>query len=205
MNFSRRDTIIIAVLINLGLLSVLLMTALHIEGEKEAAPHTDMPPTIASINQQVETVIPQVAPISLVQTAHDEVDQAMRQQVTLSEAAKEEPCEAGYLEITVKRGDALEKIARANGTTVRELRQLNDLPSDKLKIGQILRVPVVKKILEKSIQENDEEGVYVMQSGDNPWKIARKFQVKYEDILLLNDIDEQKARNLKPGDKIRVR
>jgi peptidoglycan endopeptidase LytF len=46
---------------------------------------------------------------------------------------------------------------------------------------------------------------YVVKSGDSPWKIAKQFNVKPEDILQLNHLDEEKARNLKIGDRIRIK
>jgi LysM repeat protein len=44
-----------------------------------------------------------------------------------------------------------------------------------------------------------------MKSGDNPWNIARQHRVNFDDFLRLNQLDEEKARQLKPGDKLRVR
>lgn len=40
----------------------------------------------------------------------------------------------------VKSGDSLEKIARSNGLTVGDLKRLNDLSDDRIKIGQELRL-----------------------------------------------------------------
>ncbi len=42
---------------------------------------------------------------------------------------------------TVKNGDSLGKIAKAHHTTTQNLRQLNNLSSDKIIIGQKLQVP----------------------------------------------------------------
>jgi LysM repeat protein len=42
----------------------------------------------------------------------------------------------------VKKGDTLTKIATSNGTTIKQLRALNSLKTDQLKIGQKLKVPV---------------------------------------------------------------
>lgn len=121
------------------------------------------------------------------------------------------------VEITVKRGDMLEKIARANGTTVEEIRTLNQLKNDRLTVGQTLLVPATaeKKITSqaktetKNIAEKknsvDEVEYYVIKSGDNPWKIAKQYHVKFDDLLKLNHLDEEKARNLKIGDRIRVK
>lgn len=58
-------------------------------------------------------------------------------------------------------------------------------------------IPLVKKQL-------DEEW-YTIKSGDNPWKIAKSEKIDYDDILKLNQLTESKAKNLKPGDRIRIK
>ena len=47
-------------------------------------------------------------------------------------------------EYVVKNGDTLGSIAYGNGITIRQLKDLNGLSSDSLKIGQKLKVPAVK-------------------------------------------------------------
>lgn len=44
----------------------------------------------------------------------------------------------------VKSGDALEKIARRNGTTVKEIKALNNLRTDRITVGQKLILPAKK-------------------------------------------------------------
>jgi LysM repeat protein len=46
---------------------------------------------------------------------------------------------------------------------------------------------------------------YTMKSGDNPWKVAKTQKIKFDDLLKLNGLNEERARNLKPGDQIRIR
>lgn len=46
---------------------------------------------------------------------------------------------------------------------------------------------------------------YTIKSGDNPWKIAKTQKIKFDDLLKLNGLNEERARNLKPGDRIRIR
>lgn len=41
---------------------------------------------------------------------------------------------------TVKKGETLGGIANRHHTTVKKLKQLNNLKSDKIKVGQVLRV-----------------------------------------------------------------
>lgn len=50
-----------------------------------------------------------------------------------------------------------------------------------------------------------DEDWYTVKPGDNPWKIAKSEKIDYEDILKLNQMTDHKAKNLKPGDRIRIR
>ena len=61
-------------------------------------------------------------------------------------------------------------------------------------------IPLVNREKPKA----DEEW-YTVKSGDNPWKIAKSEKIDYDDILKLNQMTESKAKNLKPGDRIRIR
>ena len=108
--------------------------------------------------------------------------------------------------VVVKKGDFLERIARANHTTVYALMQLNDLSSTQLQIGQVLRVPKTQKP-EKDLQVKtpNPEDFYVVKEGDSPWAIALSNGIRLDELLKLNGLDEQKARKLRPGDRLRIR
>ena len=108
--------------------------------------------------------------------------------------------------VVVKKGDFLERIARANHTTVSALMQLNDLSSTQLQIGQVLRAPQTQKP-EKDLQVKtpNPEDFYVVKEGDSPWAIALSNGIRLDELLKLNGLDEQKARKLRPGDRLRIR
>jgi LysM repeat protein len=55
--------------------------------------------------------------------------------------AAADPAAAGVEEYTVKSGDTLTRIGRKFGTTPKALRQLNSLKSDRIMVGQKLKVP----------------------------------------------------------------
>jgi len=229
---SRRDTIIIAVLINAGLLIVLFTTALKSGGAEEDVAHQE-----ARESAFVETIAPVTLPeIQKTSQMGDEVDQLLKQyqqfaSVSSVEEKKEIPSfadeltlapnpvatapvkerassqESSVIEVKVKKGDVLEKLARFHKTTVSEIMKLNRLTNSNLKIGQILRIPTkAKKAVATSLPEtSSEQNYYVMKSGDTPWAIALKHQMKLEDLLELNKLDKDKARKLKAGDRLRVR
>ena len=250
---TRKDTILIAVVINAGLLAVLFTTAViyDTEGNNErmefvASPLVDNKISPAepssqliaavSTGDEVDNVLkyyaaPTSQPI-VVQSqsevyipldSSDSDDEALVESNRLSPAASQEP----FIEVVVKRGDVLEKIAKAHKTSVAAIKQANNLENERLSIGQVLKIPVkqhasvsvasvVPPVPSESIKaEPRQEGkkdlkgtepvYYVIKSGDNPWKIAKQYGVKYDEILRLNNLDEDKARNLKIGDRIRVK
>lgn len=237
---SRKDTIVITVLINLGLLAILFATAVIYDDDKTIDAHAEIqnslsttvssnPVHYSDANKSSDAIL------VTAETPTDEMDHVLSdyvssegQDISVFEesvyepvAPKEEtkvasasnmPVDNHFVEITVKRGDALEKIARANNTTVSSIIKENNLRSERLTIGQVLRVPVGrKKTIQpaeetvKSESDSSDKQYYIVKSGDSPWKIARQFNVKFEDLLTLNNLNEDKARNLKVGDKIRIK
>ena len=49
------------------------------------------------------------------------------------------------------------------------------------------------------------EDFYVVKEGDSPWAIALSNGIRLDELLKLNGLDEQKARKLRPGDRLRIR
>lgn len=234
---SRRDTIIVAVLMNTGLLAALFMMAMHTEAPEIVMSSSTIAESVESQPIKEEMRAPEPSRKQTVIASRDEIDEVLKnysmtnsQPVVITpeqpkakasepkrpnvSAQKETTHDGKYVEVTVKRGDYLEKIARANGTTVSAIMRANHLPSARIDVGQILRVPLDKKIEAPAKNQQrppaqevafNEPQYYTIKSGDNPWKIAKQFHVKFDDLLKLNDLDEMKARNLKPGDVLRVK
>lgn len=229
---TRRDTIIIATLVNAGLLACLFLVATRQEEKGLETAKELFEPVTAGPEA---TVVKDEPPLTL----HDEVDLALKEflpdEPKIAEVAPdgleadlnpdyakaadpifikpETPLQSGakIVEVTVKSGDMLEKIARANRTTVKAIKEASGLSTDRLKVGQILKVPVGAEIAQAAEKSTPKPVVagdpvyYKIERGDNPWKIAKKFHVKFEDILKLNNMTEESARNLKVGQEIRVK
>ena len=76
---------------------------------------------------------------------------------------------------TVKAGDSLWNIANKYGITVDELKSLNNLTSNNLSIGQVLKVP-------------SGSNTYTVQSGDSLWSIANRYGITVNELKNLNGL-----------------
>lgn len=95
--------------------------------------------------------------------------------------------ESGYY--TVKKGDSLWSIATKYGLTINELKELNNLSSNILSVGQTLKiVPTeTEKVPEDYL-------VYIVKSGDNLWDIARKYNTTVSVLMSVNNLSSDKLK-----------
>ncbi len=92
----------------------------------------------------------------------------------------------GYTIYTVKPGDSLNSIAKANNTTVNLLQEINQLSStDTLKIGQQLKIPY-NIILDQAF-DNDYL-IYTVKAGDSLYSIAKKYNMSIDQLIQINDL-----------------
>lgn len=226
----RRDAVLIAVLVNAGLLVFLFALAVTGSGETSrgvlpssggelvelipAQPHSEdlqrEPMLVAQQDNQQETTLAFVPTLSLAEpesTGHP-------QHETLAVGGSSS-IRGTY---TVKKGDALERIAKQHGITVASLMKANALKSSsRLNVGQILSIPTaeVASQVKPSVAQEVEASkgamqqvaakFYTVQKGDNVWAIATRHQLKTEELLKLNKMTPEMARRLQPGDRLRVK
>ena len=86
-----------------------------------------------------------------------------------------------YQTYTVKKGDSLYIIANKYNTSVDNIKRLNNLVSNNLSIGQILKIP-----MSSSNQSNTT--TYVVKKGDNLYSIAKKFNTTINSIKSKNNL-----------------
>jgi len=94
----------------------------------------------------------------------------------------------------VKSGDTLWSIARNFGVSVNELKEVNNLVSNALSIGQLLYIP-------KEETEIVEQKIYTVKSGDTLYGIAKKYNL---DVNELKEINNLTSNNLSIGQKLIV-
>ena len=92
----------------------------------------------------------------------------------------------------VKAGDTLYAIANRFGVTVDELKSFNNLTSNNLSIGQVLRIPTTSddnnNIPTPTPPSSGGNTEYVVVLGDNLYSIANRFGVEVVDIINLNNL-----------------
>ena len=87
---------------------------------------------------------------------------------------------------TVKKGDSLYSIAQKYNTTVSELVALNDLTSNTLQIGQILKINGNTTEIDEDVVDNNTD--YIVKKGDTLYSIALKYGVSVDDIKNSNNL-----------------
>lgn len=211
---SRKDTIIIAVLVNAGLLIILFASALKPPMHDTCYQPVEPLKTIVEVSPKKEVIVQKGDAVdhALEQFAKQRlnnieqpiviqnpiIEESKLSQISILENNVEKL--AGSTEVTIKKGDMLEKIARQYHTTVHEIMRLNGLQTSHLRIGQVLKIP-----LSNDVSPVLETAYYIVKDGDNPSTIAKKNSIKLENLLKLNEMSEEKARKLRPGDKLRIR
>lgn len=167
---SRRDIIIVAVLVNAGLLIVLFASALK-SGPSENESVVTLPPVVQTVQEKVPDLVfqkevrpvgdevdlaltqfsqgaaPSVAPQTTPSSFADDLKSIATAETTVTPSLPQPLVQplvtstAEFTEVRVKKGDVLEKIARHHHSTVAEIMKANALVSTNLRIGQVLKIP----------------------------------------------------------------
>lgn len=98
------------------------------------------------------------------------------------------PSQDNYINYTVKAGDSLWLIANKYNTTVDAIKKLNNLTSNNLSIGQVLKVPAQEGYIN-----------YTVQRGDSLWLIANRYGTTVDRIKQLNGLT---SNNLSIGQQL---
>ena len=99
-----------------------------------------------------------------------------------------------YKDYVVQKGDSLYSIANKNNITVDELKKINNLTSNMLSIGQVLKLPTQDK--------GEEMTMYTVQKGDSLYSIAKKFGITVDEIKSLNNLT---SNNLAIGEQLMIK
>lgn len=83
----------------------------------------------------------------------------------------------------VQKGDSLWSIASKNNTTVDNIKKLNNLSSNTLQIGQLLKLP-------GSSEENEieSENIYIVKKGDSLYSISKVYGISVDELKKANNL-----------------
>lgn len=138
--------------------------------------------TLYSIANKFNTSVNEIMALNNLKTSLLNLGQVL--QIPVSSSSNATDTSSDYIEYAVKSGDNLYSIANKYGTTVNELKLLNNLPNNNLNIGKILKIPSNNNV------------TYVVKSGDNLYTIASRFNTDVNSIKRKNNLS---TNNLSVG------
>lgn len=105
---------------------------------------------------------------------------------------------------TVKSGDTLSEISTKHTVKVAAIKQLNQLTSSNIRIGQTLVLPLTSHIVDLSdfTRYGTKRRYHVVKNGDNLWDISRKYKVKLQDLVRWNKLSGNSL--LQPKQRLKV-
>ena len=195
------------------------------EPKKVEAPKVK-PVTVAKVEPKPEVkpvTVAKVEPKPVVEVAESSPakKESSKPAATKIELAKiaEENIDSGFTYYTIKFGDNLGKIAKKHGIPVGVLMNFNDIKNpNKISGGQKLKIPSkeaaksLSKLKTRPVpvvassgdkpQPGDAYGIYVVQSGDNLYDLARDFFTTQKEIQTLNKMGNK--TDITPGQDLIV-
>lgn len=129
--------------------------------------------TLYKIANQYNTTVKELIELNNLKTETLSIGQQLKVPV-------EGETEESYITYIVKGGDSLYSIANKYKITVETIKQVNDLSSNLLSIGQILKIPT------KNIVTDYKE--YEVKAGDSLYSIAKLFNTTVDDIMKVNNL-----------------
>ena len=118
-----------------------------------------------------------------------------------------------WLRHKVESGDSLSYLAHKFKTTSRQIKRVNHLSNNKIKVGEYLILPVAQRadndytLSEKqrekrrlNIKKTGTRIIHAVISGDSLWRIAKKYDVQINSIVKWNHLTHDKP--LKIGKKL---
>ena len=138
------------------------------------------------------STLPDESPDLLIpRAAKESITEALREQSRVT---------ARWTRYRVRSGDSLSALASRYSVPVSMLRRQNNLRSDVIRIGQILRIPIEggSDVLASADQGNQQ--VVQVRAGDSLSRIAARHDVSTDDLIRWNRLDTDQY--LQPGQRL---
>ena len=152
-----------------------------ISGDNETADNTDTESVSKDVNEYSEE-------------SYTETVKAPETKTKTVKEKKKTTSKGNTVTYTVSEGDNLSSIAYENGLTVNEIMELNGLETDKILVGQKLK-------LSGSSTSASKTSVHTVSSGENLTMIAGKYGMSLSELKEINDLDSDVITK---GQKLKV-
>lgn len=104
----------------------------------------------------------------------------------------------------IKKGESLISIAKDNNISVDELKRINNLPNNKIRFGQELKLNQISEkhqTITSNTERTPERIQHKVKSGESYYSIAKKYGCTIDD---LKEWNKKTGSKIKPGEKIIV-
>ena len=164
--------------------------------------------TLYGIARKYNTTVQEIIDLNYLKSNVLTVGQVIR--IPEMYTKEEEMILPNYINYTVKKGDTLYSIAKANNLDINTIIKDNGLTTNTLNIGQILRlrVPTSEVMEEVCIGEDYEIPIeknptitYTVKKGDSLYSIAKTYNTSVSAITNLNNL---KSNNLSIGQQLKI-
>ncbi|MBR5458940.1 MAG: LysM peptidoglycan-binding domain-containing protein [Burkholderiaceae bacterium] len=96
----------------------------------------------------------------------------------------------------VRKGDTISTVAKHFGVKIADIRRINRLKGNAIRVGQRLKLEV-RDVQRRKISARN----YTVRAGDTLYSIAKKFNLSVSHLRDTNDLDDLQ---LKPGQRLRI-
>ena len=128
---------------------------------------------------------------------------------TGSSASSSKPKKPTMIVYKVRPGDNLSVIAARSNTTVEQIRRDSKLTSETIYPGQVIKVRYTPKDYKPEKKDGKGKGskdsskkTHTVESGQSPSVIAAKYGVSTAALMKANNLTEESAKKLRPGQKL---
>ncbi|MCE0556679.1 LysM peptidoglycan-binding domain-containing protein [Motilimonas sp. E26] len=111
----------------------------------------------------------------------------------------------------IKKGDTIGGIAQKFNTESSVIRSANNIKNNKIRAGKFLLIPASAEMATaknaapakgQAIKPNQAATIHIVKSGDTLWDLAKKYNVKQQDLTKWNGL--AKSSTLKIGQKLKI-
>ncbi len=150
--------------------------------------------TLYSIASNYGVTVDQIKNLNNLKSNTLSIGQQLR--IPVNDNVQDEPF--GYTIYTVRIGDTLYSIAKKNNTTTQKIKDINNLTTDVLTVGQQLKIPY-NTMLDEAF-DNDYL-IYIVKKGDSLYSIAKKYNMSVAKLIEINNL---KSNVISIGQQLKV-